>query len=183
LSDITIAQQCVACAADCHSECMTSPVGSLCCCAQLNAETITVLDWADSDPTRYGGFKGKQESIDPKSTGRKRAAKLYPIQNGMPCEWRGLKSAGGGASIVGCESGVALHRHHGPNKDTLHNEPGNVHRICTPCHNRWHARNDPSYNWEGPWEPHDPNTKATEQEMAAAEIYWASNKPKKAKDE
>lgn len=125
-------------------------------------------------------YKDASTSIDPKSTGRKRAARDYPIHNGMPCEWRGLARAGGGYSIVGCIEGIATHRHHGPNKDTLRNEPGNVHRICTKCHNRWHTRNDPGYNWDGPWEPHDAATKATDKELMDSEIFWAGNRAKKA---
>jgi hypothetical protein len=34
-------------------------------------------------------------------------------------------------------------RHHGPDYNTLNNDPTNVSRICHVCHNRWHAANDP----------------------------------------
>lgn len=53
---------------------------------------------------------------------------------------------GGEFPIQGCSDGVQLNRHHGPDKNTLNNEPGNVHRICAHCHNRWHAKNDPDYD-------------------------------------
>lgn len=89
----------------------------------------------------------KLDLRDPKSTGRKRAAELYPIEVGMPCEWKGLRNCGGGRNpIIGCIDGVAKHRHHGPVKDTTRNERGNVHRICTACHVHWHELNDIEYN-------------------------------------
>lgn len=176
--------RCVPCAAEYHEEC-SAPVDGVCCCSVFASLVLVPLQTEEpsEELDRYGGFKGTADSIDPKSTGRKRAAKLYPITNGMSCEWQGLAKAGGNNPIVGCVNGVATHRHHGPNKDTLHNEEGNVHRICTKCHNRWHTRNDPDYNWQGPWEPHDPVTKATDEQLAESEIYWASHKTKKAEKE
>jgi hypothetical protein len=37
------------------------------------------------------------------STGRKRAAMLYPVTEGMTCQWAGLMYAGGGVqTIIGC---------------------------------------------------------------------------------
>lgn len=83
------------------------------------------------------------------SAGRKRAAELYPLDQTKPCEWRGLANCGGGKfPILGCQNGYQKHRHHGPDKDTLNNEPGNVHRICNRCHNTWHAKNDEHYDHE-----------------------------------
>jgi hypothetical protein len=82
------------------------------------------------------------------SAGRKRAAELYPLDQTKPCEWAGLANVGGGKHpILGCQPGQGLqkHRHHGPDKDTTNNEPGNVHRICHRCHNYWHAKNDRDY--------------------------------------
>jgi hypothetical protein len=171
---------CRACAADLHGECY-SPDSNDCCCATVEA-MLNQVSGVPKEDRSVGSrdYKDSKSSIDPKSTGRKRAARDYPIHNGMPCEWRGLANAGGALSIVGCIDGIATHRHHGPNKDTLHNEKGNVHRICTKCHNRWHTRNDGSYNWNGPWEPHDPDTKATDQQLMESEIYWAGNKAQKA---
>lgn len=113
------------------------------------------------------------EITDPKSTGRKRAARLYPIRSDQPCEWRGLKNCGGGLKpIVGCLDGVQRQRHHGPIKDPRHNEEGNVHRICTKCHRRWHAANDPIYN-ESDYAllPHAP-VKATAVEIADSDLKW-----------
>lgn len=84
---------------------------------------------------------------DQQSTGRKRAARLYPLHSDQPCEWRGRERMGGGSNpIRGCDNGLQQARHHGPDKNTLNNEEGNVHRICHGCHNRWHAANDPDYD-------------------------------------
>lgn len=122
-------------------------------------------------------LKNPDEMLDPKSTGRKRAAKLYPIFEEEPCEWRKQKNCGGGLyPIVGCLSGMQRHRHHGPIKDPRHNEPGNVSRICETCHNRWHARNDPEYDAaKFATLPHKPEL-ATEEELAANEMWWRMNK-------
>jgi hypothetical protein len=83
---------------------------------------------------------------DQQSTGRKRAARAYPLDRSLPCEWRNKMGQGGGPHpIEGCTEGMQLNRHHGPDKNTLNNESGNVHRICAHCHNRWHSINDPDY--------------------------------------
>ena len=98
----------------------------------------------------------------------------------MVCEWANLKFAGGGVvPIVGCIGRAATDRHHGPDKNTMNNAPGNVHRICSYCHNTWHGANDPHYGErpnqtlpfvpEGPYEMHDAATKATTQELLDAE--------------
>lgn len=129
---------------------------------------------------------------DIKSTGRKRAAMLYPILENMLCEWTGLKFAGGGVEpIVGCEGNrlsaskesSAGHRHHGPDKNTINNSPLNVHRICTSCHTYWHSMNNKYYLGERPpadqpWMPtapegmvvlvHDSLTLATPDEITDA---------------
>lgn len=81
---------------------------------------------------------------DQQSTGRKRAAKLYPLDREAPCEWANIEKAGGGITIRGCETGKQQARHHGPDYNTLNNEPGNVHRICHHCHRKWHEANDPT---------------------------------------
>lgn len=109
---------------------------------------------------------------DAKSTGRKRAAKLYPLQADMPCDWRGLRFAGGGMfPIVGCKDGNQNARHHGPDLSTLNNQEGNVHRICADDHNSWHANNDAfirEYADSILWRPHDSETKWTLEEYAEA---------------
>jgi hypothetical protein len=107
-----------------------------------------------------------QDVTDVLSTGRKRAALMAPIFNGMECEWAGLSAAGGGVEpIMGCrgnllakvrsnaelvddlEGMVRGELHHGPDKNVLNNTPGvNLHRICSTCHHRWHALNDKYYD-------------------------------------
>ncbi len=131
-------------------------------------------EWAKGQP-----IKNPEDVRDRHSTGRKRAAQLYPIFNpGVdPCEWRMKKNCGGGEKpIIGCLNGVQTDRHHGPIKDTLKNEPGNVHRICKLCHNRWHADNDSIYNPEININlPHSPE-EATELEVLAGDAEWKMRK-------
>lgn len=131
------------------------------------------------------------------STGRKRAAMLYPIFENMKCEWAGLKFAGGGVEpIIGCDNHIIQpnkgpdkgDRHHGPDKNVINNSPGNVHRICSSCHNRWHAKNNKYYGdrptpdqpflpkEDYDWKPHDSETLATPEEIADNERYWNKNK-------
>lgn len=95
----------------------------------------------------FNGNKHPSDYKDPLSTGRKMAAEAAPIAPGMICEWAWLAKAGGGVvPIVGCPGRPASDRHHGPDKNTLHNQVGvNLHRICDWCHNQWHAKNDPFY--------------------------------------
>jgi hypothetical protein len=132
----------------------------------------------------YESSKSLADYKDPVSTGRKRAAEMYPIQPGMVCEWAGLARAGGGVvPIVGCVGRPASDRHHGPDKNTMNNAKGNLHRICDFCHNTWHAVNDPHYG-ERPvhtqpfiptgklgedWFEHDATSKATMEQILAAE--------------
>jgi hypothetical protein len=131
------------------------------------------------------------------STGRKRAAMMYPIFKNMVCEWAGLKHAGGGVEpIIGCAGNIIQptkgpdkgDRHHGPDKNVINNAPDNVHRICSPCHNRWHSKNNKYYGERPPadepflplaeyeWQPHDSETKATEKEIEENEKWWAGNR-------
>ncbi len=96
---------------------------------------------------RTRGSKRDDELKDPHSTGRKRAAILFPLDKDEPCEWRSKAYCGGGKyPIIGCLAGFQENRHHGPDKNTLKNEEGNVHRICDDCHNIWHSQNDPTYD-------------------------------------
>lgn len=104
----------------------------------------------DEDATKQKRFRRtKPDSAlkDQQSTGRKRAARLYPLRREENCEWQGqLRKGGGDNPITGCVDGLQQARHHGPDKNTLNNDEGNVHRICHACHNRWHAKNDPDYD-------------------------------------
>lgn len=137
----------------------------------------------------YEANKDLADYKDPVSTGRKRAAEMYPISAGMVCEWAGLAKAGGGVvPIIGCVGRPASDRHHGPDKNTMNNAPGNLHRICDYCHNTWHAVNDPHYGERPPhtqpfvptgelgvdWFDHDPDTKASVEEIMEAETKRAS---------
>lgn len=111
-------------------------------------DSITPLD-LDLE-TEQDGRIGRYKTADFKnaeSTGRKRAAELYPLDRNADCEWRGLANVGGGKHpIIGCLNGKQSNRHHGPDKDTLNNANGNVHRICNRCHNIWHEHNDADYD-------------------------------------
>ncbi len=160
---------CLHCLAGYCWECL-SLEGNSCCCGLGPGIPIQ----------RGGPTKADEDVTDPKSTGRKRAAVLYPINEGMICEWAQLKAACGGKfPIIGCAGNPATHRHHGPDKNTLNNEQGNVHRICVHCHNRWHTLNDPVYEeffGTEHWLPHDPDTKATVLEIAANEARWSSGR-------
>ncbi len=119
---------------------------------------------------------------DQQSTGRKRAAKMYPLAEGAPCEWQGKKNCGGGSNpITGCYSGTQQARHHGPDKNTLNNEKGNVHRICHNCHNRWHTDNDAGYIWGSNYPLHNP-VAATNAELANNELSWMNRDIKPVKD-
>lgn len=91
--------------------------------------------------------KPDQALKDQQSTGRKRAARLYPLDRDALCEWAFKSRQGGGTHpIEGCLGNKQRDRHHGPDKNTLNNDPGNVHRICHFCHHGWHAKNDPDYD-------------------------------------
>lgn len=132
-------------------------------------------DWVDDDyeseehpagslnnPRRSSGRRGSQGG------GRKVATKLFPLDRSKPCEWQGLANCGGGDfPIVGCPAGIEstqVARHHGPEKNVQNNSEGNVHRICAVCHNRWHAKNDPNYDWNaGFWSPHNPRPQTPEE--------------------
>ena len=118
----------------------------------------------------------KSNLKDPESTGRKRAAVLYPISNrDDPCEWRGKKNCGGGLRpVIGCYDGNQQHRHHGPVKRTVRNELGNVHRICDDCHVHWHELNDLIYD-EAKYDilPHAP-VEASDEEVIQNILDWKS---------
>jgi hypothetical protein len=152
------------------------------------------------------GHKADTQLVDPTSTGRKRAAVALPTKafeidgkikkyivddagNPIKCEWAGLKFAGGGEfPIIGCDGKIATNRHHGPDKDTTNNRretPRNIHAICAFCHNRWHSLNDENYEYYlddvgGPkfLRPHDSQTRATDEEIRANELKYASRRRK-----
>lgn len=129
-------------------------------------------------PERIIREQDNAKLIDQQSTGRKRAAEMYPLYPEELCEWAGKKNCGGGATpIVGCENNKQQARHHGPDKNTLNNDPGNVHRICHTCHNRWHAANDADYIWNSIYPKHNPEP-ADVGDRIVAEMIWAGTEVK-----
>lgn len=181
-------ETCIYCIAGFHDEC-EQPVereGIWVCCDPINSLVSSV---------RGGPTKPDEEVTDVESTGRKRAAIAYPIEPGKTkCEWRGLRFAGGGVNpIIGCLDNLATNRHHGPDKSTLNNGGGNVHRICATCHNRWHTVNDDHYGdrppngapfipLSEPCKEHDPKSRASDQQIFENEVYWGTRKVKELAD-
>lgn len=175
---------CLNCSDGLHWEC-NNMTGEACCCNGETSAPVAEEDDNETDEPRVHSHTYKRDKTlkDQQSTGRKRAARLYPLDRDSSCEWLGLKAAGGGQyPIVGCNSGKQQSRHHGPDKNTLNNDEGNVHRICHKCHNRWHTKNDESYVPGEIGNFHDPVTKATIEEIALSEVYWVTTKVKVAKD-
>lgn len=180
---------CLPCVTGYHSECWTPTAEGLCHCH----DDAPVVIHSDDTKERGGQIKEMKDVTDLESTGRKRAARLYPLNREANCEWQGLKLAGGGPKpIIGCLAGKQQAIHHGPDKNTLSNFVGNVHRICHTCHNRWHTLNDSHYPSERPSGdspyvppegvetfPHDGLTKFTPEEFAANEMMWLERKEKK----
>jgi hypothetical protein len=197
----TNANPCFGCRAGFHNECESvwlEVIEQECCCGgditfdtagnvRIDAVDESVFTGTEKEIDNgyindgYQGNKSLSEYSDPVSTGRKRAKEMYPITPGMVCEWAGLKFAGGGVvPIVGCVGRPASDRHHGPDKNTMNNAPGNLHRICDHCHNTWHALNDPHYGerpehtkpflpLSGECAKHDAVTRATTAEVIEAE--------------
>lgn len=172
---------CISCGSGLHNECDDEP----CCCKSNPPVAALELEEDDEDDNwRKPRRQGKRDATlkDQQSTGRKRAAVAYPLDFEAPCEWKRLKLAGGGQfPLVGCREGLQQARHHGPDKNTLNNDKGNVHRICHTCHNRWHARNDPVYVPGEIPNKHDDETMADIEDILESEVYFARNKPKKVK--
>ena len=126
-----------------------------------------------SGPVReINTYKNDATLRDQQSTGRKRAAEMYPLDRDADCEWKMQKNCGGGSHpITGCADGKQQSRHHGPDKNTLNNDEGNVHRICHKCHNRWHAKNDVGYVWGAVLEHHSP-APCSQDELIKSELDW-----------
>lgn len=166
---------CVECGRGFHDECISED------CNNCHPDEYQITQSITATGSRKGmmgaPMKDPETIGDPYSTGRKRAAIQYPLFKTNPCEWRGKKNCGGGLKpIIGCTEGKQAHRHHGPVKNPLRNEPGNVHRICANCHNHWHTENDPQYDeqiYNGL--PHNPEP-ADELELLANETMWKLRK-------
>ena len=117
----------------------------------ITAEQILTDDDLPEPVKNPHRLKRDQSLRDQQSTGRKRAARMYPLQKDQPCQWFNQRNVGGGTvPIIGCGidsvPGLQQNRHHGPDKNTLNNEPGNVWLICARCHNTWHSKNDENYD-------------------------------------
>ncbi len=186
---------CPACLLGLHEECfepkdIVDSVMATCCCWVENGQSADEILIRTID-----GHKQDEDILDPISTGRKRAAQLKPIIEGMTCEWANLLYAGGGVTpIIGCpgnkltkEKGngaLTGNVHHGPDKSTLNNSDNNLHRICGDCHNRWHGFNDKYYSSDRPPNgaafiplshenrPHDKYTLADPDQIDYSEQWW-----------
>lgn len=170
-----VAMGCFACGRGFHRECARKK-GCKTCHPKQETEPQTGSESGNAHSGTAEPKSAKRHSLkDPESTGRKRAAKLYPIESESPCEWRGKKNCGGGLRpIIGCYDGNQQHRHHGPVKRTTRNELGNVHRICDNCHVHWHELNDLIYE-EAKFNllPHEP-VEATDVELMQNVLEWKS---------
>lgn len=148
--------------------------------ADLSSGQSDLAETEEEEPKEFRTYKDDSALRDQQSTGRKRAAKMYPMKEGEACEWKMQKSCGGGElPIIGCIDGRQEARHHGPDKNTLNNEEGNVHRICHTCHNRWHTLNDEGYVWGTIYNLHKP-LPANGIDIGMNEEFWAKRgEPKK----
>lgn len=146
---------CLKCARGLHTSCRgcdcTHDLGpvKITSTTEAPAETFNDDDEDSTDERKGRRTKPDHALKDQQSTGRKRAARLYPLDKEAICEWALKPDQGGGITIPGCGlrpgtvPGKQQNRHHGPDYNTLNNDSGNVHRICSSCHNAWHAVNDP----------------------------------------
>lgn len=121
--------------------------------AESNALNLESDGYDSSKRTRR--LKNDDAVTDQQSTGRKRAAKMYPLKdehgNPLPCDFANKPQClpkfmevqiDGCGVRPGTLSGKAQARHH-HDYNTLNNERSNVGLLCTSCHNLLHARNDP----------------------------------------
>ena len=182
---------CLPCSNGFYMEC-TQPVDDDLPCGLVLSVEITLKENDTTAKLRGGQIKDAIDITDVQSTGRKRAAQLYPITEGMSCEWQGLGRAGGGVvSSLGCYEGLASNIHHGPDKNTLNNKQNNVHRICAKCHNWWHAQNDMFYGdrpdgtepfiplGDSVWVLHDSETKADLESLVKEQLRRGTRKDRR----
>lgn len=142
----------------------------------------TVRETEEEEEVELRTYKDPSTYRDQQSTGRKQAAKKFPLDEDALCEWAMKKNCGGGDfPITGCLANSQQARHHGPDKNTLNNENGNVHRICHTCHNRWHTLNDADYVWGKVYDLHAPRD-ASPIDIGENEIFWQNRQIVKAKD-
>lgn len=171
--------KCVACLQgqewECRGNCSSATSSSV-------AEPAIEVEIEGEEPQQLITYKDESTLRDQQSTGRKRAARAFPLEAEKACEWNLQQNCGGGKyPIVGCREGMQQARHHGPDKNTLNNEVGNVHRICHECHNRWHTLNDKDYNWSGPHDAHNPCA-CSIAVIEVNEAFWKGRKIVRAKD-
>ena len=173
------ASACPPCVHTDHMFCISPDIDdNVCCCVAIMANAPV-----EESHERGGQVKDFGDITDVQSTGRKRCAIMYPIEDGMVCEWAKLQNSGGGVvPVMGCLGNAATNRHHGPDKNTLNNTAGNVHRICSHCHNWWHGQNDRYYGsrpsgtepfipvGESSWTLHDKETTATIEEVVLDQL-------------
>jgi hypothetical protein len=116
------------------------------------------LGLTPQEPDSRATRRQKDDSAvtDPQSTGRKRAAALYPLkdENGVPipCDLANKTSPtlpnyykvqiDGCGVRKGSLKANAQSRHHW-SYNTLDNERSNIGLLCHSCHNLIHSRNDP----------------------------------------
>lgn len=164
--------KCIPCARSFHDECRSTGQDNKCCCKEDTVQVRSEVSFSDNPliPARIGRPPKDDEDIGI-SAGRKRAAELYASEIGedLPCEWRGLGNSGGGKHpIIGCISGIRRDIHHGPIKATNRNERSNISLICSYCHHRWHASNDPDYDESANESlPKNPRAMTTEETLTA----------------
>lgn len=150
--------------------------------ADDNSDSADLSDDNSDIDSGHKTYKDDSALRDQQSTGRKRAARWFPLDETKLCEWSMKVNCGGGQNpITGCAANLQQARHHGPDKNTLNNEQGNVHRICHTCHNRWHTLNDEGYVWGDVQNAHQPKA-ATVEDIQKSEEFWEGRKLVHAKD-
>lgn len=160
-----MAELCWACRRNQHDGCIELLTNMPCDCTHEPVRQPTPvstigdalnLDQEEPDTvTRTRRQKNDDAVTDQQSTGRKRAAKLYPLKdangNKLPCDYMHKKDAlpnymevqiDGCGVRPGTMPGPAQARHHN-DYNTLNNERENVALLCHACHNLLHSRNDP----------------------------------------
>lgn len=162
-----MAETCWPCKRNQHTACIAELTNMMCDCTHENipqpkavgaignALNLEAEEFDTTTTTRTRRYKNDDAVTDQQSTGRKRAAKLYPLTdakgNKLPCDIAGKSNAlptfmevqiDGCGVRPGTLPGNAQSRHH-HNYNTLDNERANVALLCHACHNLLHARNDP----------------------------------------
>jgi hypothetical protein len=148
----------------------------------LDDSDSAVAETTEEEEVERRTYKDPSTYRDQQSTGRKQAARWFPLDPDALCEWAMKTNCGGGPHpITGCATNLQQARHHGPDKNTLNNDKGNVHRICHTCHNRWHTLNDPDYVWGAVQNQHAPKACTTDH-IAESEAFWKGRAIVTAKD-